>query len=327
VEEDTLRPSGGRREKKAKRSRRRNPEGTMTLVEHLYELRYRLGLAIVAAILGAIIGFLWWSYGVGPIPSLGHLVQQPYCDLPVGDRISFGSLGTGQDSCRFLQLKPFEGFSVRLKVGISAGIVLASPAWLFQLWAFITPALHKNERKFAVIFVVFATVLFAIGALLAYIVVPEALKVLTNVGGSDFVAAFAGSEYISFMLSLLVIFGISFELPLLVVMLNRIGVLKYAKLKKWRRGIIFVLFVFAAIVTPGQDPISMVALAGALTLLFEISIQISRVHDKRKEQNDIDNGWAGLSDEEASPLNHTPEPVAPATSTEELERTGFDDAT
>lgn len=297
----------------------------MTLVEHLYELRYRLGLAIIAAILGAIIGFLWWTYGVGPIPSLGYLVQHPYCQLPITDRINFG--GSGQDSCRFLQLKPFEGFSVRLKVGIAAGIVLASPAWLYQLWAFITPALHKNERRFAISFVVFASALFAIGALLAYIVVPEALKVLTNVGGSDFVAAFAGSEYISFMLSLLVIFGISFELPLLVVMLNRIGVLKYAKLKKWRRGIIFVLFVFAAIVTPGQDPISMVALAGALTLLFEISIQISRVHDKRKEQEEIDNGWAGLSDEEASPLHHTPEPVAPATSAEELERTGFDDAT
>ena len=299
----------------------------MTLVEHLYELRYRLGLAIVAAIVGAILGFLWWSYAVGPIPSLGHLVQAPYCQLPVGDRINFGTLGTGQDSCRFLQLKPFEGFSVRLKVGIAAGIVLASPAWLYQLWAFITPALHRNEKRFAVAFVAFASALFAIGALLAYIVVPEALKVLTGVGGSDFVAAFAGSEYISFMISLLVIFGISFELPLLVVMLNRVGVLKYAKLKKWRRGIIFVLFCFAAVVTPGQDPISMVALAGALTLLFEISIQIARVHDRRKEREDVAAGWAGLSDDEASPLSHTPESVGPATTAEELERTGFDDAT
>lgn len=296
----------------------------MTLVEHLYELRYRLGLAIIAAILGAIVGFLWWTYGVGPIPSLGYLVQHPYCQLPPADRIGFGPSGT---SCKFLQLKPFEGFSVRLKVGIAAGIVLASPAWLYQLWAFITPALHKNEKRFAISFVVFASALFAIGALLAYIVVPEALRVLTNVGGSDFVAAFAGTEYISFMLSLLVIFGISFELPLLVVMLNRIGVLKYGKLKKWRRGIIFVLFVFAAIVTPGQDPISMIALAGALTLLFEISIQIARVHDRRKEREDIAGGWAGLSDDEASPLSYQPEDVGPATTAQELERTGFDDAT
>jgi sec-independent protein translocase protein TatC len=299
----------------------------MTLVEHLFELRYRLGLAILAALVGAIIGFMWWSYGVGPIPSLGKLVQDPYCSLPISDRATFQFSATGAPRCAFLQLQPFEGFTVRLKVGIAAGVVLASPAWLYQVWAFITPALHRNEKRFALTFVVCASALFGIGALLAYLVVPEALKVLTNVGGSDFVAAFAGSEYISFMISLLVIFGISFELPLLVVMLNRIGVLKYAKLKKWRRGIIFVLFVFAAIVTPGQDPISMVVLAGALTLLFEVSIQISRVHDRRKEREDVEGGWAGLSDDEASPLHHTPEPVAPATSTEELERTGFDDAT
>ena len=327
MEEDELRPSGGRGEKKAKRSRRRNPDGTMTLVEHLFELRYRLGLAILAALVGAIIGFMWWSYGVGPIPSLGKLVQDPYCSLPISDRATFQFSATGAPQCKFLQLQPFEGFTVRLKVGIAAGVVLASPAWLYQVWAFITPALHRNEKRFALTFVVAASALFGIGALLAYIVVPEALKVLTNVGGSDFVAAFAGSEYISFMISLLVIFGISFELPLLVVMLNRIGVLKYAKLKKWRRGIIFVLFLFAAIVTPGQDPISMVVLAGALTLLFEVSIQISRLHDRRKERDDVAGGWAGLDDDEASPLNHTPEPVAPATSTEELERTGFDDAT
>jgi sec-independent protein translocase protein TatC len=323
VEENELRPTGGRGEKKARRSRRVNPDGTMTLVEHLYELRHRLGLALLGALVGAIIGFLWWQYRVGPIPSLGDLIVQPYRDLPSQDVISFGNGGTN----KLLQTQPFEGFMIRIKVGAAAGIVLASPAWLYQLWAFITPALHKKERKFAVTFVVCATFLFAVGALLAYIVVPEALKVLTGVGGTDFVTAFAGTDYINFMLSLLVIFGVSFELPLLVVMLNRVGMLKYAKLKRWRRGIIFVLFVFAAIVTPGQDPISMIALAGALTLLFEVSIQISRVHDRRKEAADVAAGWSGLSDDEASPLDHTPESVGPATSSEELERSGFDDAT
>jgi len=323
VEENGLRPSGGRGEKKARRSRRRNPDGTMTLIEHLYELRYRLGLAILAALVGAIFGFFWWQYQIGPIPSLGTLIIQPYRDLPSKDVISF--VGGGPN--RLLQTQPFEGFMIRIKVGAAAGAVLASPAWLFQLWAFITPALHKKERKFAVTFVVCATFLFAIGALLAYIVVPEALRVLTGVGGPEFVTAFAGTDYISFMLSLLVIFGVSFELPLLVVMLNRVGIIKYQKLKRWRRGIIFVLFVFAAIVTPGQDPISMIALAAALTVLFELSVQISRVHDRRKEQEDIDNGLAGLADDELSPLDHTPEPVGPATPVDELERSGFDDAT
>ncbi|HEX3779162.1 MAG TPA: twin-arginine translocase subunit TatC [Pseudonocardiaceae bacterium] len=297
----------------------------MTLIEHLYELRHRLGLAILAALVGAIIGFLWWSYGLGAVHSLSYLILKPYCALPAADRLTIG--GGGGPSCKLLQLAPFDAFTVRIKVGVAAGLVLSSPAWLYQLWAFITPALHKKERKFAISFVVFATILFAIGALLAYIVVPEALRVLSGIGGGSFVLAFAGSEYISFMLSLLVIFGISFELPLLVVMLNRVGVVKYQKLKKWRRGIIFVLFVFAAIVTPGQDPISMISLAGALTVLFELSIQISRIHDRRKEQERIDNGWAGLADDELSPLDHTPEPVGPATPVDELERSGFDDAT
>jgi sec-independent protein translocase protein TatC len=118
------------------------------------------------------------------------------------------------------------------------------------------------------------------------------------------------------MISLLAIFGASFELPLLVVMLNRIGMVKYERLKKWRRGIIFLLFVFAAFVTPGQDPISMTVLAGGLTLLFEVAVQIARVHDKRKLQQRVEEGWDGLDDDEAAPLTE-PEPAGPS----------YDDAT
>lgn len=284
----------------------------MTLVEHLYELRRRLGFAILFAIIGAILGFVWWSTRVGPISSLGDLIRGPYCQLPQSTLLSFGN----GHQCQLLQTKPFEGFSIRLKVGIAAGIVLSCPLWLYQLWAFITPGLYAKERKFALTFVSCAVVLFAGGAVLAYAVVPEALRVLTNVGGKDFVTAFAGTDYVSFMVSLLAIFGVSFELPLLVVMLNRIGMVKYEKLKKWRRGIIFLLFVFAAFVTPGQDPISMTVLAGGLTLLFEVAVQISRVHDKRKAQRRVEEGWDGLDDDEAAPLTE-PEPVQPS----------YDDAT
>ncbi|HEY3754068.1 MAG TPA: twin-arginine translocase subunit TatC [Pseudonocardiaceae bacterium] len=274
----------------------------MTLVEHLYELRRRLGFAALAVLAGGIVGFLWFAYRVGPIPSLGQLMSDPYCALPATQRITFQGR-----ACALLQTEPFEGFKIRLMVGVAAGVVLTSPAWLYQVWAFITPGLYKKERKFALTFVTSAVVLFSAGAVMAYLVVPEALKVLSNVGGSQFVTALAASSYVSFMLNLLVIFGVSFELPLLVVMLNRIGMIRYEKLKRWRRGMIFGLFVFAAFATPGQDPISMCALAGGLTLLLEVAVQIARVHDKRKDQRRVDDGWDGLDDDEASPL----EDVAP----------------
>ncbi|HEX9335011.1 MAG TPA: twin-arginine translocase subunit TatC [Pseudonocardiaceae bacterium] len=285
----------------------------MSLIEHLYELRHRVFLAGIAIVAGAILGFIWFAVKVGPIPSLGQLMSDPYCRLPVGQRVSFA----GQ-KCGLLQTQPFEAFKIRLQIGIAAGFVLTSPAWLYQIWAFITPGLYRKERKFALSFVSSAVVLFSAGAVMAYLVFPTALKVLSSVGGGQFLTAFAATSYVSFMLNLLMIFGASFELPLLVVMLNMIGVLKYEKLKRWRRGMIFGLFVFAAFATPGQDPISMTALAGGLTLLLELAIQIARIHDRRKDQQRVDEGWDGLSDDEASPLDPV-EPVA--------EYPSYDDAT
>lgn len=292
------RPTNDRRAARRRRSRRHNPDGTMTLVEHLQELRRRLAFALIVVSVGAVVGFVWWQRGVGSIPSLGALISGPYCSLPADTRLTFGN-----HPCALLQTKPFEGFSIRLKVGVAAGVVLTSPAWLYQLWAFITPGLYARERRFALVFVSCAVMLFSAGAVLAYLVVPEALRVLTNVGGGQFVTALAGTDYVAFMLALLAIFGASFELPLLVVMLNRIGVIKYDKLKSWRRGIIFLLFVFAAFVTPGQDPISMCVLAGGLTVLFEVAVQIARVHDRRVARRRLAEGWDGLDDDQPSPLD------------------------
>lgn len=249
----------------------------MTLIEHLYELRRRLGFAALAVVLGAIVGFVWFGVRVGPIPTLGDIMNYPYCALPASQRISLPG-----HPCALLQTQPFEIFKIRLEVGITAGAVLTSPVWLYQVWSFITPGLYQKERKFAAVFVSCAVLLFCGGAVMAYVVLPEALRVLSSLGSGQFVTALAATDYVSFMINLLVIFGVSFELPLLVVMLNRIGVLPYEKLRVWRRGMIFGLFVFAAFATPGQDPISMLALAGGLTLLLEVAVQISRVHDRRK---------------------------------------------
>jgi sec-independent protein translocase protein TatC len=280
----------------------------MTLIEHLYELRHRLGLALLFIAMGSILGFLWFQWDVGPIPSLGKLLTGPYCDLPAGVRAQFEGAG-----CKLLQTQPFEAAMIQLKVGIWTGAVLVSPLWMYQVWAFITPGLMARERKFALTFAGLAALLFIAGAVLAYLIVPAALRVLvTSFGGDQFVTALAGDKYISFILALLVIFGVSFELPLLVVMLNRVGVLPYDRLRRSRRGIIFALFVFAAFVTPGSDAISMLVLAGSLTLLFELSVQIARIHDRRKARRAVDDGWEGVDENEASPVDLEPEPVAPA---------------
>jgi sec-independent protein translocase protein TatC len=210
----------------------------------------------------------------------------PYCQLPTPPRVE---LNPGH--CQLLQTQPFEAFLVQFKVGLAAGSVLTSPFWLYQIWSFITPGLYDNERKFTRIFVMLASFLFICGAVLAYYVVPKGLQVLVSFGGDQFATTLVANEYISFVLVMLLIFGVSFELPLVITMLNRIGVLPYRNLAKWRRGIIFVLFVFAAIATPGTDPIGMLALAGAMTVLFELAVQIARIHDRKKERERVADGW------------------------------------
>lgn len=279
----------------------------MSIVEHVYELRHRLAVAIMAVLAGAIFGFFWFQYAIGPVPSLGNLMTEPYCALP--SRLRLNLDGTGV--CKLLQTQPFEAFMVRMKVGVAAGSVLTSPIWLYQLWAFITPGLRSSEQRFTKIFVCCAVMLFAGGAALAYLIVPLALRTLIGLGGNQFISALAGNDYVGFVLTLLVIFGISFELPLLVVMLNRAGILPYDKLRRWRRGMIFALFVFAALATPGNDPFSMLGLAGALAILLEIAVQLAKIHDRKIGRTAPDQDMA--TDEEISRLNEQLKAMAAAT--------------
>ena len=292
----------------------------MTLRDHIYELRHRLGLALLIILSGGVFGFLWFQFRVGPIPSLGQLITGPYCALPVGIRFE-----PVPGKCQLLQTQPFEAFLIQFKLGIAAGMVFTAPLWLYQLWAFITPGLYAKERKFALTFVGFATVLFIAGAVLAYFVLPKGLEVLVAFGGDQFITALAADKYISFLLTLLFIFGVSFELPLLIVMLNRVGVLPYANLKRWRRGILFALFVFAAVATPGTDPVSMVALGTAMVVLFELAVQICRIHDRRKARRDAVE-FPELPDDAPTPMDdYSPEPGRPSAAPDA--RAGVDDLT
>lgn len=272
----------------------------MSLMDHLYELRRRLTIAALALALGGAIGFVWFNHDPFGLPSLGRILTDPYCSLPDKAR---ANLTNTPGSCSLLATGVFDAFLLQLKVGVSAGAVLSSPVWLGQLWGFITPGLHANERKFAYIFVSAAAVLFTAGAVLAYYVVAQALAVLLGFSADVVTVALSPNDYFGFMLSLLVIFGVSFELPLMVVMLNLVGILPAANLNKWRRGIIMGLFVFAAIATPGSDPISMLALALALTVLFELARGIANVHDKRKARATSAEDFSHLDDDAVSPLD------------------------
>jgi sec-independent protein translocase protein TatC len=278
----------------------------MTLVGHLKELRNRVGVALLFVLLGTAVCFWWYDHG------LGQFIRAPYCAIPDADR----ALDTGSTAgdCRLLVTDVFGGALIRLKIAFIAGVVVSAPFWLYQVWRFLTPGLKSNEKRYGVAFVAASSTLFGMGAVLAYVSLKAGLTLLLGLAGDNVAIALTAQDYIGFVISILLAFGVSFELPLIAVVLNLIGVLSHAVLSKARRWIYFLTIVFAAFITPTQDPFTMLLMAGPMCLLFELAIQVARFVDRRRAKREAAAGLAGLDDDEASPLDATPSRLEPGPS-------------
>jgi sec-independent protein translocase protein TatC len=246
------------------------PDGSMTLFEHLRELRYRLIVASLAIILGMIIcGFFY--------PQLFDLLTKPYYagidDLKAKNPDAVTALVTNSLA---------SPFTVALKICMVAGIVLTSPIWLYQIWAFVLPGLLAKEKKWALIFIGAAAPLFTAGVAVAYIVLPKGITVLLGFTQSGVTNLQDINLFLSFLLRVMIVFGIAFVIPLFVVMLNLLGVVSAKQLSKYRTYVIFGTFVFGAMATPSTDPFSMLALAVPMSLLFLGAEVITHIHDRRK---------------------------------------------
>ena len=268
----------------------------MSLIAHLTELRNRIAKALLALLIATAVSFWWYEHG------LGDFIRAPYCGLD--EELRYG--GDDSGGCGLLITDVFGGVFIRLKVAFLAGAVLSAPFWLYQLWAFITPGLKRNEKRYGVAFVAVSSLLFALGALLAYVSLAKGLELLLTLAGDGVVIALTAQDYIGFVLALLVAFGVSFEVPLIAIALNLVGVLSYEVLRRSRRWIFFLTIVFAAFVTPTQDPFTMLLMAGPMILLFELAIQIARVVDKRRAKREAIEHFHDIGDDEASPLDARP---------------------
>lgn len=247
----------------------RDPEGAMTLVEHLEELRRRLFISLGAIVLGSAVG--WFLYN-----PLLNLMTNPFCDwvrtLPEAQRPPAG--------CRLLATGPIDPVMIKLKVVAILGLFLALPVVLYQLWAFIVPGLTKRERRMAIPFVASSLLLFALGAFVAYLTLPKALGFLLGFAGPNVTPYLTANSFLSFVLLVALAFGLTFEFPIILIFLTLVGVLSTARLRSWRRMAILIISIAAAVITPSADPYSMLAMMLPMVLFYEVAIIVGRLMKK-----------------------------------------------
>jgi sec-independent protein translocase protein TatC len=268
------------------RGRPRDPigeGGRMSLGDHFRELRARVMRVVLVVVLATIVAFFFYD-------QLFDLIFEPYNEARemLGKGTTTRAVISGVGGPLMLQLK----------LCSIAGIVATSPWWLAEIWGFVVPGLHSNERKWTRIFAAVAGPLFLAGVAVGYYVLPKGIEVLLGFTPEYIESLVDFGEYFSFVTRMLIVFGIAFEIPLFVILLNLAGVVSGKALARHRPWIVIGTFVFAAVATPSTDPFSMLMLALPMLALLMVSELIARLVDRRRARSATEE-W---DDDVASPL-------------------------
>jgi sec-independent protein translocase protein TatC len=286
---------------KSARKQEKDPEGRMPLADHLRELRNRLAKAMLAIVLVTVVAAFFYN-------DIINFLTKPILDS-VGCGKTFEELtqsATESQPCARITINGLLApFTLALQVSLMAGVVFASPVWLYQLWAFVAPGLHRHEKKYAYAFVGSGVPLFLGGGFFAYKVMPTTAKVLIDFTPNGVDNLLPLDDLLQLVTRMVLVFGLSFELPLLLVMLNLTGMITGTRMLGWWRGMIIGITVFAAVATPSTDPLSMLALAGPIWVLYFGAAGFSLLNDRRRHRREL----SGPADDEASDLDLIPEDI------------------
>jgi sec-independent protein translocase protein TatC len=229
----------------------------MTLTQHLAELRRRLLIVTIGFAVAAVVAFLGYDHILG-------WLREPYCRANHGD-------------CTLYVTAPLDGLTLRVKIAAFGGLILSSPILLFELWRFITPGLKHSEKRYAIPFVAASLTLFGTGCVLAYYSFEHALIFLASIGGPSLHEIYNPNQYLSLIMWMMILFGLTFEFPVVLVGLELARVVTPAQLLSWWRWAIIAITVGAAIFTPSGDPFSMMVMAVPLVAFYFLSILIGKL--------------------------------------------------
>ncbi|MGA5819148.1 twin-arginine translocase subunit TatC [Kitasatospora sp. NPDC094028] len=277
----------------------------MALADHLRELRNRVVKSALAIVAITIVALIFHR-------QIEHFLLKPLPQCNTKEEIDHFHGKCAQVS----NIGLTSGFTFMLQVALTAGVVGAVPVWLWQVWAFVAPGLHKHEKKYTVVFMAFGAPLFLAGVGLAFLVLPTTVQVLVEFTPTGTTPILPPNDYFDLATRMVLVFGLAFEFPLLLVMMNMVGMVSGKRLLSWWRGMVMAITVFSAVATPSADPVSMLALAAPIWALYFIAVGIALLNDRRKRRRNPD---ADLDDEEASHVDLTVEEVAGA---EEIHASG-----